>query len=146
MLPALCEEMRPQLRVIFWRYRVPLPDAEDVLQTCLLRALIHWEEILDPRAWLFRTVINRCLIYWRERRRRDRRYESLMPFHEELAVAAVQEQRRVLAELAHLCRQLPAQQRRVFGLGYVLGCSSDEVPAASGLAPGSVRKTLNRAL
>jgi DNA-directed RNA polymerase specialized sigma24 family protein len=73
LLPELCEDLRPQLRVIFWRYRVPPPDTEDVLQTCLLRALIQWEEIHDPRAWLLRTVVNRCVMYWRDRRRRDRR-------------------------------------------------------------------------
>jgi RNA polymerase sigma factor (sigma-70 family) len=148
MLPKLCEEVRTELRLIFWRYRVPPSDAEDLLQTVLTLALMRWEEIREPARWLVGTLENRCVMYWRERHRRDRRYESLMPFHEELAVPvpAPQERRRVLAELAHLSRKLPAQQRRVLALRFGLGCSSDEIAAASGLARGSVRKTLNRAL
>src|SRR3984893_18664655 len=147
MLPGLCEELRPKLRRIFWHYRIGPQDAEDLLQTVLTLALMRWEEIRDPAGWLVGTLDNQCVMYWRARHRRDQRFESLTPFHDELAVAPVQERRRVLAELASLSRrELPAQQRRVLALRYGLGCSSDEVAAASGLALGSVRKTVHRAL
>jgi RNA polymerase sigma factor (sigma-70 family) len=147
MLPELCESVRPKLQRIFWHYRIGPEDAEDLLQTVLTLALMRWEEIREPAGWLVGTLDNQCVMYWRDRRRRNQRFESLMPFHDELAVAPVQERRRVLAELATLSRRkLPAQYRKVLALRFGLGCSSDEVAAASGLALGSVRKTLNRAL
>ena len=69
-LELFLERTRPRLKSLFARYRIPPEDTEDILQQGLLALIYQWQNIRDPEAWLFGTLRNRCLIYWRERRRK----------------------------------------------------------------------------
>ena len=66
-LQEFLDRMRPRLRALFTRYRVPAQDTEDILQQALLALVYKREKIRDPQAWLLGTLRNTCLLYWRER-------------------------------------------------------------------------------
>src|SRR4051812_50221583 len=69
VLELFLHRIRPRLRALFSRYRIPLEDTEDILQQALLALLYQWQTVRDPEAWLLGTLRNRCLLYWRDRRR-----------------------------------------------------------------------------
>jgi RNA polymerase sigma factor (sigma-70 family) len=62
-------EAEPELRALLWRFRVPPDDAQDLLQDTILAFLLRRERVLSPTPWLLTTLKNRCLQYWRKRRR-----------------------------------------------------------------------------
>ena len=145
LLPILCERVQPALARIFWKYRIPPDDAEDLRQTTLQLALLRWSEIRRPCAWIVGTLENRCILYWRERRLHGERHEPLEPWVPILAVAPAQERRVMLDELEKLARRLPPQQRLVLSLR-LQGMGSVEIARATGLAPTSVRSLAHRAI
>jgi len=144
-LPALCERLRPCLRRILRRHQIPAEDAEDLVQTTLLLAVARWHEIQRPEVWLLGTLQNRCILYWRERRLHEARYVELGEWRPQFAIEPIQDHRDRLADLDRACRTLPAGQRKLLALRYHLGLSPGETARALGLAPGSIRKTANRA-
>jgi RNA polymerase sigma factor (sigma-70 family) len=145
-LPELCAKIEPELTHVLLKYRIPLEDGEDVLQTTLLLALLHWDKIQNSSAWLLGTLENRCILFWRERRRRDQRYEPLNPWDPVLTVAPAQERRAMIVDLETLARELPATQRKVLCLRYHLGMRDAEVAQVAGLAQSSVRGTARRSV
>src|SRR5689334_685651 len=67
-LGDLVESLRPRLRAQFLRSRVPPQDAEDLLPEVLVAALLGWDSIVNPEAWLLGALRLRCALYWRRRR------------------------------------------------------------------------------
>src|SRR3954465_13965434 len=74
-LEGFLKQVRPRLKAVFTRYRIPAQDTEDILQQALMALVYRREGIRDPEAWLLGTVRNKCLLYWREQRRKL--YESV---------------------------------------------------------------------
>jgi hypothetical protein len=116
------EADRPLLRSVLRHYRIPLEDAEDLIQDTLVLALMKWPQIRSLGPWLYGTLRHRCIGYWRKRR----------------AAAAVEAH--LTAEFAaHLCPAPPAGQRhrerRLLG---VLGAQDD--PARDLRAPPGGRR------
>src|SRR5580692_8609926 len=72
-LSVVLRRLRPAIRRILARYRIPPQDAEDVVQTALMLAVMKWAEIVMPDLWLLGTLQNRCIMYWRVRRRESAR-------------------------------------------------------------------------
>src|ERR1700744_6655193 len=68
-LEGFLKQVRPRLKAAFARYRIPPQDNEDILQQALMALVHRGEGIRDPEAWLLGTVRNKCLLYWRGRRR-----------------------------------------------------------------------------
>lgn len=73
-------EEKPTLRQVFEAEEGPLlrfawgmlgrrEVAEDIVQEAFLRLHAHWEEVGNPRAWLFRSVRNLSLNHLRDHRR-----------------------------------------------------------------------------
>src|SRR5918997_1080822 len=62
--------LRPRLKSLFAHYRIPPQETEDILQQALLALLYQREKVRDPEAWLLGTLRNKCLLYWREQRRK----------------------------------------------------------------------------
>src|SRR5260370_2225623 len=58
------------MKALFAHYRVPPQDTEDILQQALLALVYQRQAIRDPESWLMGTLRNKCLLYWRERRRK----------------------------------------------------------------------------
>lgn len=63
-------DLQPRIQHVFSRFRIPPQDAETVLHQTLLTFLYKRNNILDAERWLMGTLRNRCLLYWRDRRRR----------------------------------------------------------------------------
>lgn len=153
-LEELLGRIGGRLRSIVNRYRIPARDAEDILQTALL---IFWTKrsgIANPEAWLVATVRSRCLMYWRAKRSdpvviagdaeeavRERLARG--QFAEEGPRGGYPGWR---LDVAEGLKQLPRRGARVLWLGLVEGFNEEEVAAATGYRPSSVRKVRNRAV
>jgi RNA polymerase sigma factor (sigma-70 family) len=146
VLPNLCQRLRRRMTWILSVQRIPPQDWEDLIQTALLQAVSKWSEIRDPEAWLLATLSNRCLMYRRRRLVESCRFVELDAAVEATA-ASVAEQAKcdLLADLKAACRNLPPSQHLLVVCCCHLGLSPTESASATGLAHGSVRKTLSRA-
>ena len=65
----LLDNFRAQAHKLLARFRIPSQDAEDLLQDTLLLYLDCNPDVPCVESWLQGTLKNRCLVYWRERRR-----------------------------------------------------------------------------
>lgn len=129
-------------------------EAEEVEQEvflALFRELASAPPEISWQAWLARVAVNAC----RDRRRSGwwRLWRDGSDALDEGALAdgggtpedaALGGERR--AQIRRAWRRLPARQREVFLLRQVEGFSTDEVALALGVAPGSVKRHLFRAL
>ncbi len=143
----LLQRLRPRLKQILARYRVPAHDAEDLVQESLVSTLQKWSEIQDPEAWLLVTLRNRCVVYWRKKH--TNLYNSVDAVILELLSepeAAPQEKAEVRWDLDNLIEGLPPRCRRLLRLRYRLGLDSGEVAVQMGYHPSSVRKVARRCM
>ncbi len=141
------ERVRPRLKVIFLRFRIPPDDAEDLLQQALLAFCRHSGEVRDPSSWLAGILRHKCLLYWRERRRKV--YEvvdnTLLD-----AIAKPQEPTQHQAELRHdmksVIERLPRRCRELLRMRYGLGYEAPEMAEVLGYRPSSIGKITTRCL
>src|SRR5262245_41025986 len=64
------QKVEPKLKRLLSTYRIPVDDAEDVLQQSLLALVYQWDRVREPETWLLGTLKRHCLMYWRTNRRR----------------------------------------------------------------------------
>jgi RNA polymerase sigma factor (sigma-70 family) len=144
----LLSRLRPRFEGILFRFRIPLEEAEDLVQDALVAATRHWTVIQDPEAWLVQTLKSMCIGFWRRRVRR--RWILQMDFQilEEIAppVPPAQERRELLLDLETLLAVLPPRSRRLMILRYQLGLSVEEIATELGYRPASIRKISARVL
>lgn len=146
-LDKLLVRVRPRLKQILARYRVPAHDAEDLIQETLMSTVQKWEQINDPEAWLLITLRNRCVVYWRKRR--ASLYNAVDATILELLSepqAAPQEKAELRWDLNLLLHALPPRCQKLLRLRYGLGYDSDEVAGEMGYHPSSVRKVTRRCM
>jgi RNA polymerase sigma-70 factor (sigma-E family) len=120
-------------------------DAQDLLQTALMRTYRRWDRIADKRladAYLRRVMINTRTQWWRARKLEELPVEQLP----DASVEDSTDQHADRALLIDIMRVLAPQQRRVVVLRHWEQMSTDETAAALGMAPGAVKSTLHRAL
>ncbi len=149
--PAIFEDLlrdvQPKLVQILGRYRIPAQDADDVLQETFL-TLIHKQDVVrNPEAWLIVTLRNRCLIYWRKKRKHL--YQAVDTAILELLSepeAPTQKKAELRYDLDRLVSRLPPRCRSLLRLRYSLGCSSTEVAERMGYRQSSIRKVTSRCL
>ncbi len=143
----LLQRLRPRLKQILGRYRVPAHDAEDLVQEALVSTIQKWDEIQDAEAWLLVTLRNRCVVYWRKKR--TNLYNSVDAAILELLSepeAAPQEKAEIRWDLDNLIEELPPRCRKLLRLRYGLGFDSSEVAEQMGYHPSSVRKVARRCM
>lgn len=144
---TIVPKLQPKLRRVLARYRVPVEDAEDILQQSFLDLVYKQKSIYNPEAWLLATVRNRCIIYWR--RRRSQVCESVdLAILDLLAQPEAPRQSKAMLrhDLERVLGQLPERCRALLRLRYGLGYKPAEVAAALGYQPSSVRKVTSRCL
>lgn len=144
---TIVQKLQPKLRRVLARYRVPIEDAEDLLQQSFLDLVYKQKSIYNPEAWLLATVRNRCIIYWR--RRRSQVCESVdLAILDLLAQPEAPRQNKALLrhDLERVLSQLPERCRDLLRLRYGLGYKPAEVAEALGYQPSSVRKVTSRCL
>jgi RNA polymerase sigma-70 factor, ECF subfamily len=121
--------------------------ARDAVQDALFRAWRDLPRLRDPErfeAWLFRLATNACLDILRRRRRRA--FEVAVdpiqqPSSEDLA--GQHADREVLDQAL---RRLDPEWRAIVVLHYFVGLSVPDISAATGIAVGTVKSRLHRAL
>ncbi|MFE4966017.1 SigE family RNA polymerase sigma factor [Streptomyces sp. NPDC056660] len=120
-------------------------DAQDLLQSALLRTYPQWERIADKRladAYLRRVMINTRTEWWRARK-----VEEIPTAHiPEAPVEDSSDQHADRALLTEVLKGLAPKQRSVVVLRYCEQMTTDETAATLGMAPGTVKSTLHRAL
>ena len=153
-LRQVLEQVSPTLlRVVRRILGAAHPAVEDVLQeslVALVRALGAYRAESSLRTYASRIAVRTALAYnrqARERRAWDAEHElaaqSLVPPSSSPEEAAQAERRRQALRL--LLRELPEEQAETFALRIVLGYSIEEVAAATGVPPNTVRSRMRRA-
>jgi len=114
--------------------------AEDAVQEAFLRAYDRWETVQHherPRAWVARVALNVATSWWR----RHRREQGSPPDR-----PAAPDTRPMDSDLVRLVWALPKRQRQVVALRVLADLSVTDAAAALGIAEGTIKATLHRAL
>jgi RNA polymerase sigma-70 factor (ECF subfamily) len=146
-LEGFLKQVRPRLRAVFSRYRIPAQDTEDILQQALMALVYRQGSIRDPEAWLLGTVRNKCLLYWRDQRRKL--YESVdAAVLEAVAepVGPAQEKAHLQHDLAQALERLPERCRSLLWMRYRQGFDPPELAERLGYSPASIGKVTTRCL
>ena len=146
-LEEFLERLRPRLKALFARYHIPPQDTEDILQQALLALMYQWQTVRDAEAWLIGTIRNRCLLYWREQRRKV--YEAVdAAVLEWMAdpLKPAQEGADLTRDLAAVLERLPPRCRSLLELRYYMGYDPPEIAQQLGYSPTSISKVTNRCL
>jgi RNA polymerase sigma factor (sigma-70 family) len=115
-------------------------DAEDAAAEALARTALRWDRIsaLDHRdAWVQRVAANVCLDQLRRRRRAPEPAATVVDVADPLVGRL---------EVVDLLRGLPARQREVLALRYLLDMSTEDVAATLGISVNSVKTHAQRGL
>src|SRR5205085_2753626 len=135
--------------------------AEDLTQECFLRAHQASGEFRGDAAfstWLIRIAINLATDYQRSRRLqfwrmlvRTREQSDLSDIAETFADAEPGAERKLIARqqvarVAEVVKRLPSQQRSIFLLRFVEELDIADIASATGLAQGTVKTHLFRAV
>lgn len=116
--------------------------AEDQLAEAFAHAWASWPKVQDhpaPRAWVVRTALNTGASWWRRRRKET----PLTGYDWE---AGEEEGDGLDGAVLTALRRLPARQREVIVLRVFLDLDIDTTAKQLGIAPGTVRAHLSRAL
>ena len=121
--------------------------AQDVVDEAFARACASWRTVSRhpaPKAWVIRTALNANISRWRRRRREvsvpDPGMVAEVPAAGGAADSAVDP--KVMAALM----QLPGRQRQVVALRLFLDLDTNRTAEVLGIAPGTVKEHLARAM
>lgn len=114
--------------------------AEDAVQEAFMRAYARWNAVREldhPRAWVVRVALNVVTSWWRRlrRERADPPDRSARP-----------DERPIDGELVRLVWELPLRQRQVVALRVLADLSVSDTAEILGVAEGTVKAQLHRAL
>ncbi|MBY8880177.1 SigE family RNA polymerase sigma factor [Actinacidiphila acidipaludis] len=128
------------------RRLVPDPiDAQDLVQTALVRTYPRWEGIADKAladAYMRRVMINTRTEWWRNRKLEEVPSAELP----EASIDDGAEQRADREMLRDAMRVLAPKQRQVVIMRHYGQLSTEETARALGMSTGTVKSTLHRAL
>jgi RNA polymerase sigma-70 factor (ECF subfamily) len=123
-------------------------DADDLVQSCLLRALTNFhrfEKDTNLRAWLLTILHNIFIDTVRKRRRAREAFEAAGIATDGLSQAPNQLHRIQVGELKDAIAQLPAEQRSTLLLVALEDLTYEEAARITGVPVGTVRSRLSRA-
>ncbi len=114
--------------------------AEDVVACAVVKAMSSpsWPTVTEPRAYLFRTVVNEARGTWRADTRRVRREQVTAPG--EAAVDML-----VSVEVRDAVRRLSIRERSVLYLAYWHDLGIDDISRTLGLSRRSTERALTSA-
>ncbi len=145
------------LREVFLREEAPLlryaygltgrrETAEDLVQEAFLRLHRHWQEVLNPRAWLFRSVHNLAVNHLRRSNTEtdlESQPESAVPAPDPGDALGRME---AIGSLRLLVAELPPEDRRLIRLKYFHHYKYQEIARKTGLSAGNVGYRLHHLL
>lgn len=146
-LEEFLRQVRPRLKALFAHHGIPRQDTEDLLQQALLALLYRPERVRDREAFLFGTLRNKCLLYWRQKRRQL--YDSVdATILEGMAepTAPAQEGGELRHDLATALEHLPPRCRSLLTLRFHQGYEPPEVAERLGYQRSSISKVTTRCL
>jgi RNA polymerase sigma factor (sigma-70 family) len=121
--------------------------AQDLVAEAFARACMSWQKVSKhpaPKAWVVRTALNAGVSRWRRRRREvpvaDLALVADRPAASEPADSSVDP--KIMAALL----RLPGRQRQVVALRVFLDLDTERTAQVLGVAPGTVRAHLSRAI
>lgn len=120
-------------------------EAEDVVQTALVKCLVHWPKVQradDRDGYVHRVLIN---TFTSSRRRSWHRERTVPVMPESAAGDATASVDQVDAVVRSLAR-LSDEHRVAIVLRYYANLTEQQMAAALGVAPGTVKSRLSRAL
>jgi RNA polymerase sigma factor (sigma-70 family) len=111
--------------------------AEDIVQDAFVALLSRFDSVADPPAYLYRSVVNGCRARFRRKSVVDRMIRLRVV--SEVRPPEIDETRMALDRLS-------TRARAAVVLRYYADLSTDDIAAALGCQPGTVRSILHRAL
>lgn len=146
-LDALVRRFNTRARAITGFHRIPAQDADDLLQQTYLTYLARRDEVRNPEAWLAGTLNQRCLMFWRSRRRS---WLSTAPdaFLEAKSRTDSPPQERMMLrrDLSKAVSRLPSRWRALINLKYGLGLDSKETAKRLGYRYSGIYTITKRCL
>jgi RNA polymerase sigma-70 factor (ECF subfamily) len=115
-------------------------DAEDVVSSAVLSVMYSktWTAVQNPRAYLYRSVLNEARQYWRTVARRQlREYKAAPP--------EAWDAENAHPEVLDIVRDLSMRQRAVIVLTYWADLEPSRIAALLGISEGAVKRHLARA-
>lgn len=128
------------------KFRVPAPDAEEILQAAAISLITVGTQVVDARAWLIAAVCNGCRHYWRRMARVLEVEGTSIAGIPEPACAFTTEQLHTAVLVREVLRLLPPKSRDVLRLHYLHGLTDTELARHYGTTPGYARKLITRGL
>jgi RNA polymerase sigma-70 factor (sigma-E family) len=128
-------EYAPMIRVAFLLLDSQ-PAAEEAVHDAFAKVYERWRKVDDPGAYLRTCVVNRCRDLQRRRRLERERHPDPGRGYDELGAR----------ELLDALAALPMKQRAAVVLRFYEGRSEAEIAEALGVAPGTVKSMVSRAL
>jgi RNA polymerase sigma factor (sigma-70 family) len=146
-LDSILARIRPYVRKILFFYRIPYQEAEDIVQDTVLIVLKNWPLAVSKEKYFLGTLHNRCIIFWRMRRR-QRELGMELPELELAAGPQAPKQGKIESQLdlRKLTRSLSPQHKAALWLRFGIGMKAEEVAQCLGYSPSSVRKTIKRSI
>lgn len=143
----LLKGLEPRFRAVLARFQIPDQDAEDLVQQALLAYVRKSHTVLNPETWLLGTLRNRCLRYWRAKRRRlYTAVDSAILEGVASDAAPSQERADLRRDLQGAMGRLRPRCRSILGLRYGLGCEPRETARRLGYKESSIYKLMERCL
>lgn len=121
--------------------RVPVSDAEDLVQEVFMSAMKRMPLLRTPaafRGWLASIARNRAIDFHRSARNDSELREEALPGRSGSHPEAF--------EILDIIRKLPEAYRETLLLRFVEGMTGPEIASRTGLTPGSVRVNLFRGM
>jgi RNA polymerase sigma factor (sigma-70 family) len=146
-LDALIDRFNRRARAITGFYGIPVQEADDLLQQTYLAYLNKRDEVRNPEAWLAGTLRQRCLMFWRSRRRS---WLSTVP--DEFLEATIgpevlpQDQMMLRHDLSLAVSRLPSRWQDLINLKYGLGLDSRETARRLGYRYSGIYTITKRCL
>ncbi len=151
------DAVKPDFREVFAAEESPLlrfgygltgqrETAEDIVQDAFLKLHTHWDDVSNPRAWLFRCVRNLALNHIRDTRKEimtenDDEWESQQPEPDEAAARM-----EAVGTLRLLVSELQPQERELVSLKYHENLKYEQIGERTGLSVGNVGYKLHHVL
>jgi RNA polymerase sigma-70 factor (ECF subfamily) len=150
-------EEKPTLRAVFdaeesslLRFAYSLvaqrETAEDLVQDAFIRLHRHWEEVTNPRAWLFRTIRNLALNHLRDHKHETPLDPSDDPPDSSPNPDQTLGKLEAIGTLQLLIAELPPEERQLIRLKYHQDLKYDQISHQTGLSIGNVGYKLHHLL
>jgi RNA polymerase sigma-70 factor (ECF subfamily) len=150
-------EEKPTLRQVFETEESPLlrfayglvgqrETAEDLVQDAFIKLHAHWDDVANPRAWLFKSIRNLALNHIRDHKR-ETPFEDSDDFQSHSPEPDQSLGRfEAIGTLQLLVSELDAEDRQLITLKYHENLKYDQISQHTGLSVGNVGYKLHHAL